>query len=223
MFERQADSRRHRMRPSWRKEKTTLASESASRVYRRWIWHIGNGERSATTPRRGSNFTNRSLKCLGASRKHVRSSCGHAEWTWGQLTTRDIRVRLILRRQLSHSFGGLSMSPAPSNSSSPPPGPSYPSSIPPQPAFSLPHPSSTSWQTADNLLPPPPPPPILRSGGIQTQARPPPRTSSTTSYDTPKRVTRSQTGATPGRGPIGDAERNPYKSTGGTRKDGGVV
>ncbi|WWC71251.1 pH-response regulator protein palA/RIM20 [Kwoniella pini CBS 10737] len=80
----------------------------------------------------------------------------------------------------------------------------------------LAHPSSNQWQSGADFLPPPPPPPILRSGGIQTQPRsaPPPP-----SVSTPRRVTRASAAAA--KGPIGDAEKNPYAK--GTRRGGGGV
>ncbi|WWC90377.1 pH-response regulator protein palA/RIM20 [Kwoniella dendrophila CBS 6074] len=95
--------------------------------------------------------------------------------------------------------------------------PSLPRQSTPPKTFSLSHPSSGQWQSSSDFLPPPPPPPILRSGGIQTQPRlaPPPPADST-----PRRVTRASAAAA-SRGPIGDAEKNPYSK--GTRRGGGGV
>ncbi|WVR09313.1 pH-response regulator protein palA/RIM20 [Kwoniella sp. DSM 27419] len=117
-------------------------------------------------------------------------------------------------------------SPPPSQPYTPPPQQSQHSYTQPPPpraaspprTLSLAHPSSTNWQSSSDFLPPPPPPPILRSGGVQTQPRaaPPAPVDPTV---TPRRVTRASTAAN--KGPIGDAERNPYRK--GTRREGGGV
>ncbi|ORY32117.1 BRO1-like domain-domain-containing protein [Naematelia encephala] len=135
---------------------------------------------------------------------------------------------------ITQSFSNISVSGPSSQSSSPAisSSPYQPTSSPPpasvapppnrQPAFGLPHPSSNQWQSGADLLPPPPPPPILRSGGVQTQPRAAPPAPPL--LDTPRRVTRSQTGAgTPSgaKSAIGDSERNPYSR--GTRREGGGV
>ncbi|ORX38229.1 BRO1-like domain-domain-containing protein [Kockovaella imperatae] len=93
-------------------------------------------------------------------------------------------------------------------SASPPPPQSPPKS------FSIAHPSSSVWTSSADLLPPPPPQPILRSGGVPAPQQP----ISVRMEDSPRRVTRSST-----RGPIGDAEKNPYSSKSGRKTGGGVV
>ncbi|WVW85259.1 pH-response regulator protein palA/RIM20 [Kwoniella bestiolae CBS 10118] len=144
--------------------------------------------------------------------------------------TQFLNSRRVDIGQITQQFHNVSFEEPPSHSPSPSPAshqqPSYTSTSPPAQrnapppsppkTFSLSHPSSGQWQSSSDFLPPPPPPPILRSGGIQTQPRaaPPPPADAT-----PRRVTRASAAAN--RGPIGDAERNPYSK--GTRRGGGGV
>ncbi|KAK6911000.1 pH-response regulator protein palA/RIM20 [Kwoniella mangroviensis CBS 8507] len=137
--------------------------------------------------------------------------------------TQFLNSRRVDIGQITQQFHNVSFedhSPSHSQSPTPPqrfvPQPSQQRPPSPPRTLSLAHPSSGQWQSSSDFLPPPPPPPILRSGGIQTQPRsaPPPPAGST-----PRRVTRASAAAI--RGPIGDAEKNPYSQ--GTRRGGGGV
>lgn len=173
--------------------------------------------------RKGSSSTTRSQRCWRGSSQLVYSFSTLGAPMWGKrLFLLEHRAGAEGRhRQITAGLQNVSVSPQ-SQASSSSSSSSYrsPSPPPPQPsprATFLAHPSSSQWQSGNDLLPPPPPPPILRSGGVQTQphAAPPPP------IDTPRRMTRS-TAAAAGRGPIGDSQKNPY-SKGSRREGGGVI
>ncbi|WWD19366.1 pH-response regulator protein palA/RIM20 [Kwoniella shandongensis] len=178
-------------------------------AYWKWREIVDNAEE-------GIKFYNSFADMLGQFKATCTQFLNSRRADVGQITAQFQNVSVSEPSQLSRQNHSPSLpvqyqpTPPPQQQSPPPRAPSPPRS------FSLAHPSSTQWQSTTDFLPPPPPPPILRSGGIQTQPRsaPPPPADST-----PRRVTRASAAAA--RGPIGDAEKNPYKK--GTRREGGGV
>lgn len=71
----------------------TLGSRPVKRRCRRWIKLIGNGERSATTPKRESSSTIPLPTCWANSRRPVSSSSILGAWMWGKTIPRHQQQR----------------------------------------------------------------------------------------------------------------------------------